>query len=950
MQRARTALAAAVLLLGPPLEARVVSYAPITSRQALPAVQKRTNRHALLLEQVSVLFPGAGPACICFQTQSRLVVYDTQGLEEPRDVTPGGAPAAFNSAAAFESPDGTLFLYANGTARLSPSDASGALRSFFSRDGGATWVVVDGLTDLHVGVSSTADVGGPFVRSRGSQVLPGSPAAPFFLSTSRWSVDRTVGEIWALGPDGAARRLLAGAAALNVLGSDVEGRRLLFAGQPASPGPGHGTPAHGLWTVALDGTPALLASLADPAAASQLADGWITPAGGAYVGSVEWISAPGPSGSSVRRSVSHASGGTLREIASASSASATGLFAVPTADFSGAWVLQRGTGPTILSSHTPAGGLAEAWRDVTRPEVEALHAGASGLRLLVQVHRPRPQVDQRIFKDPALAIWEVGRPAPSSYDELYLNETDQKGFVHLDVDAAAAGAPFLFDSGAAYAAVFAPGQGGPSGAGGGGDVVQEWGVVRGSLRQRLVIPAAARAGGMFGAAWRTDLVLRNPDPEPVSVTVSFLPNADGPAGTPDRTLVLPASSVAAFSDVLSSLFGLEAGAGALLLAPEGARSIEATSRTYTASGGGSYGMSVGAVDVFAALGANFAVSFSAGLLGDGFRTNLLATDVSGRGARAGLLLTGDSAAPGPLLGTIAAPASGQRQLSDLAAALGAPAWRTGSLLFTPQGGESVAGLIAIDNATNDPTWFPPDVPSLVPRTIPAIVHADGANGARFRTDLFLYNPSERTQSVTLAVKAWSENTAEQLLTLPLLPRESKTIRDVLFTAFGLSGVARLRFQTAGALDDSGGIRVTSRTYTVTPSGGTYGLLLPALNAFQSAGGGEALEILLPAGGAGFRTNLALVDLSAAPGAGNVSVKVEIFDEAGVRRDAFETPVPLAGGVQIDDLFRGRGLGDGPRSGWIRVSPSGGLVAAYASVIDGATNDPLYAPPVLAARP
>jgi hypothetical protein len=456
---------------------------------------------------------------------------------------------------------------------------------------------------------------------------------------------------------------------------------------------------------------------------------------------------------------------------------------------------------------------------------------------------------------------------------------------------------------------------------------------------------------MFGAAWRTDLVLRNPDPDPVNVVVRFLPNADAASVAPDKTLLLPASSITTYPDVLGSVFGFDAASGAILLAPEGARSIEATSRTYTAApSGGTYGMSVGAVDVFASLGAGFNASFSAGLLGDGFRTNLVATDVSGRGASANLSLAGDSSAPDPLTGTIATAPALQRQVSNLGAALGAPAWRTGSLLFSPTSGESVAGLIAIDNATNDPTWLPPDVPSLVARTIPAVVHADGVNGARYRTDLFLFNPSTRTQSVTLAVKPWSANVSETLLTLPLLPSESKTIRDVLAAAFGMTGVARLRFETFGTLDDSGGVRVTSRTYTLSPSGGTYGLLLPALNAFQSAGGGESLEILLPAGGPGFRTNLALVDLSAAPGSGTTSVRVEVFDEAGVRRDAFDTPVPLAGGVQIDDLFHGRGLGDGPRAGMIRVSPAGGLVAAYASVIDNVTNDPLYAPPMLAANP
>ncbi|MBK9062000.1 MAG: hypothetical protein IPL89_02185 [Acidobacteria bacterium] len=937
MKRVRPALAAAALLLGLSAEARVVSYAPITSRQSIPAVQKRTNRHALLIEQVSVMSP-PGPSCIsCFTPQARLVVYDTQGVEEPRDVTPGGAPAVLYSAAAFEAEDGVLTLFATGWASLAPGDNPTGLRAFFSRDGGTTWSTL-ALPALP-GVTRSVDTGGPVVNEIGSGIRIGTRENPFLLAFNEFDSGWYLG-LWDISAAGVARRRVLASYESRLVGMDREGRRALLSGTPLQPsGQGGSGTGPGLYIVDPDGSVHWLSN--EPG--NDWRQGWITPDGQAYV--VGFVFPPW------HRSVTRVGAGTRTEIATDSpSEDSTLLFAVPTADFSGAWMIQRGTGPTVLSSHTPAGGLVEAWRDVTRPEVEALHAGSSGTRLLVQVHRPRPQVDQRIFKDPALAIWEVGSPAPTAYDELFLQETDYKGFVHLDVDAAATGAPFLFDSGASYSAFFPP-VAGPSGGGGGGDVVQEWGVVRGSLRQRLVIPAAAHASGMFGAAWRTNLVLRNPDAEAVRVTVGFLPNADAAASAPDATVVLPASSVLTVPDVLSTLFGLPAGAGALLLSPEGARSIEATSRTYTpAAGGGTYGMSVAAVDVFAALGTNFPVSFSAALLGDGFRSNLVTTDVSGRGSSAGLLVSGDSGAPGPLEGAIATPAASQRQVSDLAAALGAPAWRAGSLLFTPRGGETIAGLIVIDNATNDPTWFPPDVPSLVARTIPAVVHADGAKGAKFRTDLFLYNPSERMQSVTLAIKLWSENTTERLLTLPLLPRESKTIRDVLFAAFGLSGVARLRFQTFGALDDSGGIRVTSRTYTVTPSGGTYGLLLPALNGFQSAGGGESLEILLPAGGAGFRTNLALVDLSSAPGSGSVAVKVEIFDEAGIRRDVFETPVPLAGGVQIDDLFHGRGLGDGPLSGVLRISPAGGLVAAYASVIDNVTNDPLYAPPVLAAKP
>ncbi|HTS03731.1 MAG TPA: hypothetical protein VMN04_14515, partial [Thermoanaerobaculia bacterium] len=133
-------------------------------------------------------------------------------------------------------------------------------------------------------------------------------------------------------------------------------------------------------------------------------------------------------------------------------------------------------------------------------------------------------------------------------------------------------------------------------------------------------------------------------------------------------------------------------------------------------------------------------------------------------------------------------------------------------------------------------------------------------------------------------------------------------------------------------------------------GATYGLPFPPLEDFQSAGAGESLELLLPAGGPSFRTNLALVDLGDAPKAEeHTSVGVEIYADAGALLDRFEADVPIAGGIQMTDLFRSRGLGDGHAAAWIRVSPAGGRIAAYATVIDQGTNAPLYAPASLAQR-
>ncbi|MBP7678051.1 MAG: hypothetical protein KBB14_17230, partial [Thermoanaerobaculia bacterium] len=180
------------------------------------------------------------------------------------------------------------------------------------------------------------------------------------------------------------------------------------------------------------------------------------------------------------------------------------------------------------------------------------------------------------------------------------------------------------------------------------------------------------------------------------------------------------------------------------------------------------------------------------------------------------------------------------------------------------------------------------------------------------------------------------------------PREAKAVRDALTAVFQLEGVARLRFM-AGEGGAGLGVRVTSRAYTVRPDGGTYGVPLPPLNAFQMAGAGEALELFGVLGGPSFRTNLALVDMTAFANGTTVRARVEVIGDGGAVLDAFDVNVPVAGGIQVDDVFRSRGLGDGPPAALIRVSPAGGLVGAYATSIDQGTNDAILVPAALAAR-
>ncbi len=946
---------ALTLLVAPaPAGARVVSYAPITARNAVPAVQSRLDRRFLLIERTgfSQGLPPGSPTCLaCGWPQSRLVLYDSAGLDEPRDVSPGGGASAISFAASFED-GGAVRLLAVSNAPLPGEAPQIASRLLFSADSGGTWAPVALPAGLHgetAFVGSLPDRGGWFVRERGSNVRLGTSDTPFVALLPDDNAPSGGWGLVGIGKDGTARLLATGQGqTLSLFGSDSDLVRFLVVADAIQPGPGCNciidVTKTGLFAVDLAGNVTPLADLASSNLPGLYA--WMAADGSTYLqydslGGVIALPFTAP------RSVGVARGGVFTELVTANGDDGTTLFAVPSAYYRGTWILKRDAGPTVLMSHGPKQGLLTHWSDVTRPEVEALHVSLTGLKLLVQVHRPRLTPERR-FVDPALALWAPGTPAPARYDELFLNEQPTKGFVHLEVDAVSDGSPFFFDSG--LVTTYPPNPGGPSGgAGGGADVVQEWGVVQGSLRQQLVIPASAHTGGVFGSTWRTDLILRNGDDTPLPVSIRLLPNPDTGDVTPEASLTLAPGEIRLVPDALNALFGLEKGAGALLITPEAGRSVDATSRTYSESEKGSFGMGIGAVDLFATASPNFPVTFSAALLGPGFRTNFVATDASGRGSRLSLSVAPVSADLPVATFGLDAPDGKQRQLNGLAAAAGFPDGSRGSLLLSPARGAVIAGLIAIDNLTNDPTWFTPDLPATVPRTIPALVHAEGAGGAPYRSDLYLFNPTDETRWVTLQVRDWLSPQTVQSLSLTLLPNESKVVRDALFTAFGLTGVAQMSFFSASSPTSVEGVRATSRTYTTGSDGGTYGHPVPPLNSFQSVTGGETLQILGPVAAAGFRTNLALVDLLP-PGnlTTPLTIRVEILDAGGRIADSFTTPLPPGSGVQLNDLFNARGLPADLGPVLIRVSPSGGNVAAYATTVDNGTNDPTYFQAVLAA--
>jgi len=891
------------------LEARVISYAPYTNRPSLPVIQSRTNRHFVLLESASPQTSGSA-------YWSDVVLYDSTGQEEPRVVYPAAGQVEYVSVAAVREEPGMRPAILVG---IYASNYYGVVVWKLSTDGGASWKALSIPQAYFDYQSSTApDVGGPFTRGRYSNIRIGTADVPFVISVGSASLP----SLYAIRADGSVKPwTMTG----RLIGSNKAGDRFLVVN------------GANVYSTDLDGNGTKLGQLNY---GSQL-EGWLTPDGAAYVNIAV---------SNYVDRLWYLKDGVVQEVPVASDprfgGNSTGMrfFEIPTADYAGAWIIKRATGkPTRLLMHTPGTGLVEHWQDITAPEVEAIHASAGGDKVLIQVHRPRAAVDTLSFKDPALAVWHTGDPAPRFYDELFLDEKSNKGFVHLDVDAVERNEPFVFDGGSVV--YVSGGCGCQSSGSGGSDVFQEWGVVRGSLAQKLVLPGFGRTVGAFNSNWTTDVTFYNPNETAITATLRFVQGDSATvvaASNGDQTLELAPREIRLVPDALKTLFGISSGVGALFITPAGGASLNATARTYTRSAAGTYGYGMDAIDTYAAASARFPVSFCGAFQGSGFRTNVVLTDVSGRGTAATFSANAYSANNTTSIETTAL---GYRQANGVESWLGVSSVK-GGLTVQPTRGEAVAAVFTIDNKTNDPTYFPPDISASVTRTIPAIGHLNGQNGSQFRSDVYLYNNSPAPKYVTLSMKMWDSSTSSSFY-IYLQPNEARVLPDVLFTSFGRTGIARLQITASGSTTDTS-IRVSSRTYTVDANGGTYGFLLPPLNSFQTASAGDILEILGPSLDPQFRTNLGLVDMATSESS-PARARVEVISSAGFMLDRFEITLPPLGGMQLTDLFRAHQLPNDGSPVLIRITTINGLIGSYASTLDNGTNDSTYFAANLAAK-
>ena len=219
--------------------------------------------------------------------------------------------------------------------------------------------------------------------------------------------------------------------------------------------------------------------------------------------------------------------------------------------------------------------------------------------------------------------------------------------------------------------------------------------------------------------------------------------------------------------------------------------------------------------------------------------------------------------------------------------------------------------------------------------IAQVAHLAGVGSSFWVSDLTLANPTRDPIDATLYFTPRGANglTAYREATVEVPARSSRTFSDVVATVFGTTG--------AGSIEvTSPSLVVSSRTFTTSSGGGTYGQGYPPVRFDPDKQINSSVLKSLVGGGVvkgAFRTNLTLCEVW-----GNfVGVRIELYDRFGNKIGQRDETVPTYGNIQINDIVSKLSGVATLTEGTVRVlaTSGAGWVAGFLSIVDNTSDDP-----------
>jgi len=212
-----------------------------------------------------------------------------------------------------------------------------------------------------------------------------------------------------------------------------------------------------------------------------------------------------------------------------------------------------------------------------------------------------------------------------------------------------------------------------------------------------------------------------------------------------------------------------------------------------------------------------------------------------------------------------------------------------------------------------------------PVIIPVIGRFPGAGGTQWRTDVFLSNPYEPGQTVTL--KFYPGGGSVLTTNVTLAKYSTMTLTDIVLTKFGLSN--------AGGVLEVFATRIQARAtiYNAGNPAGQFGQGLPGIpNEFLSRQ--AFLHGLSGVGGS--RVNIGAANPNDVP----VVVNFYINDATGGGVYQLTATIPAHGYVQYNDIFNTYGLP--PQAGLqVDIQAAGLPIYGYSSEVRNDTGDAIF---------
>jgi 6-phosphogluconolactonase len=453
------------------------------------------------------------------------------------------------------------------------------------------------------------------------------------------------------------------------------------------------------------------------------------------------------------------------------------------------------------------------------------------------------------------------------------------------------------------------------------------------------LPSSARAEGLNGAFYTTDVTASNVSSSSASLTFKFLGNNQNGTTGEEKTYTLVAGRTQTFSDILGSVFGRASDYGAISVSSD-SLAVAVLGQTSTPGFGGTFGQSV-PISVSTELIRKGAPRWIVAIREDvAFRTNLILSNGTATPLDVDLNLVAEN---GAALGSkrVNLPPLGMTQVTRVVRDLGVAADVTGArlVLSTPtSGGAFAAYASVIDNVTNDPrTLLPKTAPIPYDKPyrwyLPSSARAGGAGGAFYTTDLTVANVGTTTANYFLKFLGNNrDGSVGPQRSFSLAAGRSATFSDVLKSVFNLDS-------DYGAIQVGGSEDLVVLGQTSTPGfGGTFGQSVPAMEGQDLISAGKPRSIVAVRDDASFRTNLILCGTTEFV---SVDVDVALISPEGATLGTKRYRLPPFGMIQVSRVARELGAtGDlnGARLDLSTPTASGSF-AAYASVIDNVTNDP-----------